>query len=91
MLTNKLTREQQQEILNTLFGLEFVNTKAPNTSGEEHWVLYDEEGDEFYGSDENCQFDFSTLAGIFSYAAYRAKKQGYFDAQFNIKKALGIL
>lgn len=84
MITDKLTREQQQELLNTLFGFDFVNTN------DDHWVLYDEEGDEFYGSNENCQFDFSTLAGIFSYTAYRAKNQGYSDCQFEMRKVLGI-
>lgn len=84
MITDKLTREQQQELLNTLFGFDFVNTN------DEHWVLYDEEGDEFYGSTENCQFDFSTLAGIFSYTAHRAKNQGYSDCQFAMRKVLGI-
>jgi len=84
MITDKLTREQQQELLNTLFGFYFVNTN------DDHWVLYDEEGHEFYGSNENCQFDFSTLAGIFSYTAHRAKNQGYSDCQFAMRKVLGI-
>ena len=72
MLTDKLTREQQNDILYTLFGFSLVN--VDEDEGKEHWVLYDEEGNEFYGSNENCQFDFSTLAGIFSYTAHRAKK-----------------
>lgn len=82
LLTDKLTREQQQELLNTLFGFDFVNIS------DDHWVLYDEEGNEFYGNDKNCQFDFSTLAGIFSFTAYRAKNQGYSDCQYAIRKVL---
>ena len=39
---------------------------------------------------ENCQFDFSTLAGIFSYTAHRAKNQGYSDCQYAMRKVLGI-
>lgn len=80
MLTEKLTKKQRGEILNDLFGFTF------NKNG----TLIDDEGREFYGINNNCQFDFSTLAGIFSYTAYRAKNQGYKDAQYNICKALGI-
>lgn len=88
MLTDKLTIEQQNDILYTLFGFSLVN--VDEDEGKEHWVLYDEEGDEFYGSNENCQFDFSTLAGIFSYTAHRAKKQGFSDCQYQIRKVLGV-
>lgn len=88
MITKKLTREEQTSILNDLFGFSLVN--VDEKEGQEHWVLYDEEGNEFYGSNENCQFDFSTLTGIFSYTAHRAKNQGYLDCQSDIKKAIGI-
>jgi hypothetical protein len=88
MITKKLTREEQNSILNDLFGFVFVNESE--TEGEEHWVLYDEEGYEFYGSNENCLFDFSTLAGIFSYTAHRAKDQGYSDCQYAMRKVLGV-
>lgn len=88
MITKKLTREEQNSILNDLFGFSLVNVLEYD--GHEHWVLYDEEGHEFYGSNENCQFDFSTLAGIFSYTAHRAKNQGYIDCAYAIRKALGI-
>jgi len=88
MITKELTREEQNEILYTLFGFSLVNEHEDE--GKEHWVLYDEEGDEFYGSNENCQFDFSTLAGIFSYTAHRAKNQGYSDCQFAMRKVLGV-
>lgn len=88
MLTDKLTREQQNYILYTLFGFSLVN--VDEDEGKEHWILYDEEGNEFYGSNENCQFDFSTLAGIFSYTAHRAKNQGFSDCQYQIRKVLGL-
>lgn len=88
MITRKLTREEQNSILNDLFGFSLVN--VDEKEGGEHWVLYDEEGDEFYGSNENCQFDFSTLAGIFSYTAHRAKNQGYSDCQYAMRKVLGV-
>ncbi len=88
MITKKLTREEQNSILNDLFGFSLVN--VDENEGQEHWVLYDEEGDEFYGSNENCQFDFSTLASIFSYTAHRAKNQGYSDCQYAMRKVLGV-
>lgn len=92
MLTEKLTNQQKKELLKTLFGFDLIDINA--NSGiekcDERWVIYDEEGNEFYASNENCQFDFSTLAGFFSYTAHRAKNQGYLDAQWNIKRALGI-
>lgn len=88
MLTKKLTKEEQSDILNTLFGFWWENI-AENEE-KEHWVLFDENGYEFYGSDENLQFDFSTLAGIFSYSTHRAKKQGYADCQYAMRKVLGV-
>jgi hypothetical protein len=88
MITKKLSREEQNSILNGLFGFSFVN--IDEAEGTECWILYDEEGNEFYGKRENCQFDFSTLAGIFSYTAHRAKKEGYSDCQYAIRQVLGI-
>ncbi len=79
MLTKKLSRKKQSELLETLFGFYFEND-----------ILIDDNGDEFYGTGSNCQFDFSTLAGIFSYTAHRAKKQGYADAQSRMRQVLGI-
>lgn len=88
MITEQLTVKQKKELLQTLFGFDLINVNEDE--GGEHWVVYDEENEEFYGSSENCQFDFSTLAGFFSYTAHRAKNQGYQDCQFAMRKALGI-
>ena len=79
-----LTKEQQKEILKSLFGFDLINTDGDN------WVLYDEDGREFYDSDENCKFDFSTLAGIFSYTTYIARKQGYLECQSDMRKIMGL-
>ena len=87
-LTTKLTIEEQNHFVKTLFGFEFVNMSP--TTEEPHFVLYDEEGDVFYGYDKNLHVDFSTLAGIFVYTAYRARNQGYSDCQHDIRKALNI-
>jgi len=79
MITKKLSKEEQSEILETLFGFGFEDD-----------VLIDDNGDEFYAYQPNCQFDFSTLAGIFSYTAHRAKNQGYSDCQREMRKVLGV-
>lgn len=79
MLTKKLTREEQSELLETLFGFSFDDD-----------VLIDDDGDEFYATPSNCQFDFSTLAGVFGYVAHRAKNQGYSDCQHAMRKILGV-
>lgn len=88
LLTGKLTNQEKKELLQTLFGFDLIN--VAEREGSEHWVVYDEEGNEFYGSNANCEFDFSTLAGFFSYTAHRAKNQGYSDCQFAMRKVLGI-
>ena len=85
MLAIQLTIEQQKEILGELFGFELIDHR-----NDGNFAIHDEEGQEFYGCSENCQFNFSTLEGIFSYAAHRAKNQGYDDAKREIRAALGI-
>ncbi len=87
LITRKLSTEEQNELLNTLFGFELKNI---SDNDKPHFVLYDDDGEEFYASTENCQFDFSTLAGIFSYTANQAKKRGYSSCQFEMKKILGL-
>jgi hypothetical protein len=79
MLTKKLTREEQSELLGTLFGFSF--------DGD---ILIDDNGNEFYATPYNCQFDFSTLAGVFAYAVNRAKNNGYSDCQHAMCKVLGL-
>jgi hypothetical protein len=88
LLKRKLTNEEKKELLQTLFGFDLIN--VDDREGSEQWVVYDEDGNEFYGSNENCQFNFSTLAGFFSYTAHRAKTQGYSDCQFAMRKVLGV-
>lgn len=88
LLTRKLTNEEKKELLQTLFGFDLINVDEREDS--EHWVVYDDYGNEFYGSNVNCQFDFSTLAGFFSYTAHRAKNRGYSDCQFAMRNVLGV-
>lgn len=87
-LTRMLSIDEQDTFLSELFGYNFIDVSDPGQPP--HYVLYDENGDEFYGTKENEQFDFSTLPGIFSYIAYRAKQEGYLNAQSDMRKALGI-
>lgn len=88
LLTRKLTMEEQHELLNGLYGFSYNNISDPGQP--EHWVIFDEEGHEFYGTDTNCQFNFDTLAGIFSYQAYLSKNMGYNDCQRQMRKILGV-
>lgn len=83
--TTPLNVYEKQELFQTMFGFTFTNENR-----DENFVLYDEEGYEFYSFDKNLQFKFITLADFFSYTAHRAKLQGYADAQYTIRKVLGI-
>lgn len=83
-ITNELTKEERRAILRDLFGFSFEKTE------NDHWVLYDDEGNEFYATQSNCQFDFSTLSGIFSYNAHIATRRGYLTCQNEMRKVLGI-
>jgi len=84
MLKEKLTPQQQKEILQTLFGFDLVNTN------DDHWVVLDEEGDEFYAFDKNLKFDLTTLAGIIEYSNHAQREKGFADCQYQIQKVLGI-
>ena len=71
-----------------MFGFDLINEQPDTEDG--HWVVYDEENEEFYGSDENLQFNFSTLEGFFKYAEHRAKNKGFRDCQFAMRKVLRV-
>lgn len=79
MIKNKLIIEDQQNILNALFGFNFKKNECGDM------VLYNEKDCEFYSISGNNRFEFFTLEGIFSYAVNRAKNQGYSDAQSDSK------
>ena len=83
MLDKKLTNEEQAEILRELFGFNYEEVEG-------HWVLYDEDGYEFFGYDPHLQFDFSTLNGIFAYMEGRSKMNGYQDCQLKMREVLGL-
>lgn len=80
ILERKLTKEEQSELLNYYFGFYFEDD-----------VLIDDDGNDFYGVSGNDKFDFSTLKGIFSYMIYVSEKQGYINAQCDIRKAIGLI
>lgn len=79
MLKKQLTQEEKSDLLYQLFGFTYDDD-----------VLLDDDGNEFYGYDDNLKFDFSTLEGIINYVKILSEKEGYIQAQINIKKALGI-
>lgn len=87
-LTKELSIEECNHILNNLYGFEFINVSDYNE--EPHFVLYDSEGEEFYGKAENLQFYLRTLQGIFLYHAHVHNQNGFWDAQRKMRQALGI-
>ena len=87
MITTELTIELQIEILDQMFDFTLVNE---SDGGEPHYVIYDEYGNEFYGSNENCKYNLSTLGGIIRYAEDRGYKMGYFSCQMDMRKVLGV-
>lgn len=80
ILTKELSKEDQADILWTIFGFHFDED-----------VLIDDNGDEFFAHQPNCQFNFNDLAGVLGYLAHKSKNNGYEDAKREIRKALGIV
>jgi hypothetical protein len=87
MITTELTIELQKEILDQMFGFTIVDE---SDGGEPHYVVYDEDGNEFYGSNENCKYDLSKFEGIIRYAENRGFRMGYFSCQMDMRKVLGV-
>lgn len=88
MIKQELPFEQQEEILREMFGFNVVDESLQGQ--EPHYVVYDEEGNEFYGSNENCKYDLSTIGGIIRYAEDRGEKTGYWRCQNDLRKVLGV-
>ena len=88
MIKQELAFEQQEEILREMFGFNVVDESLEGQ--EPHYVVYDEEGNEFYGRNENCKYDLSTISGIIRYAEHRGEKTGYWRCQNDIRKVLGV-
>jgi len=85
ILEKKLTIEEQNEILGNLFGFQLKDYE-----NDGRFILYDEEGLEFYGKDSNLKYDFSTLSGIFHYVNQIGIERGEYNKQLEIKRALGL-
>jgi hypothetical protein len=84
ILKRKLTIEERKELLDKLFYFDLVK------EGHNHHVIYDSEGEEFYGGEENCKFNFDTLEDFFKYQAHLSYEEGYKRCQKEIKRALGL-
>ena len=80
LFTRKLSRSEQRELLEQLFGFHVA------VDG----VVLDEWHDEFYGLNSNDKYDLSTLKGIFEYQKDIATERGRRYQQSDIRKALGL-
>lgn len=87
IIKTELTIELQEKILDQMFGFTLVDE---SDGGEPHYVIYDEEGNEFYGRNENLEYDLSTLGGIIRYAEHRGFEMGYRSCQMDMRKVLGV-
>ena len=76
----KLSHEDQKALLSQLLGFDITA----------NGVIYDCEGDEFYGYKENDPFDLSTIAGIVEYIKHQAESIGVWRAQEKMRQALGV-
>ena len=85
MLDEQLEGEKLAYFLKELLG--FSVELVEGVSGG---IIHNDEGEEFYGWDENDEWDLYTLRGIIKYNEYLAKKQGIFITQYEIQRALGI-
>ncbi len=80
MIYKKLTHSDKERLLDALFDFDM----------DKNGVIYDEEGDEFYGNSENDKYDFSNLKGIIDYVKDESFKEGVRHNQREIKKALNL-
>ena len=88
ILTQSLKIEEQKIILAQMFGFDVINESI--VDGAFHNVIYDEAGDEFYGSDENLKYDLSTIEGIIRYAQDQSEEYGYMKCQRDFRRLLRI-
>lgn len=75
-----ITPEFQKAILRKLFDFEM----------DENGVIYDSEGEEFFGFDKNEKFSFDTLEGIVEYARHIAYENGQNDIRMKFRDLLEI-
>lgn len=83
MLNARLKGEMLKKVLKEL--LDFDVLSEDNID-----IIYDEEGNEFYGTDANDKFDLYTLNGIIKYIEHLAEMRGKRTIQYEIKRTLGI-
>lgn len=79
ILNQKLSDSSRAEILSELLGYHI-----------EDGVIYDEDGDEFFGIDSNCEYSLLTLDSIIRFMVDRAKQRGRVEKSLEIRKALGL-
>jgi hypothetical protein len=76
ILNKELSAEEQELILNHL-GMSIIDG-----------VIYDDDGDEFYGNPQNDKYSFETIEGVFLYIKERNYAYGYSSGAFGVKHAL---
>lgn len=79
ILTDELTKDQQEQVLRKLFGADYA----------EH-LIFDSKGNEFYATPDNLAFDLTTLSGIISYIRHTEYQKGYDKCQQDMRKVLGV-
>lgn len=61
-----------------------------NFTVDEDGVIYDENGLEFHGIEENTKWELSTVREICRYVRFRGVEAGKANAKFEMRKALGL-
>jgi len=87
IVDKKLSFKDQSDILGIMFGFECLRT---DPTDDKHIIIYDEEGDEFYGFDANLKYDLSTIRGVIYYAKDIAASDAIYNHNNRIKSLLNI-
>jgi len=87
VVDKKLSFKDQSDILGIMFGFECLRT---DPTDDKHIIIYDEEGDEFYGFDANLKYDLTTIRGIIFYAENISAYNAIWHHNDKIKKLLNI-
>ena len=79
-IKEKLTVEHQKLFLHDILGFDV----------DERGVIYDCEGEEFYGYDFNLRFDLTCLEGIIKYVEWQAEERCKRNIQNQLRKLAGL-
>lgn len=88
ILNKDLPINDLKVILEHLFNFTVRNVNPQND--EPHYVIFDDEGDEFYGGEIDSDFNLYCLDGIFKYLAHVNKMKGQSEIRLKFKALLLI-